>query len=536
MEDPQVPGTEVMDNSVQRRFVPQPSAELDDPLNWSKGWKFTVISMQGIFVLVSVVTNLSIAPLTPIYMAEWGKSQMEVALLTGVCVLSLGYANFVIVPCAESFGRRPITIICVLWCLGADIWQASAKSYGSFLGARIFTGFGAAANESILVMVIADMFFLHERGKYMAFYFFMYFNGLFLGPIISGAVAQRTSWRWFFWACTIAQGINFIGLLFLFPETRFRRSSAIAESESATKEQVQVTTSQLQESNEERKPNRSDDSQEYSDHRRRFPENAESEEVGAAMSGGPVKSQFACFQPMDKQAKRTIVRHVFTPVQLFFYPIVLWAAVTMGGAANALLAVNILQSQSFAAPPYNMSPQSVGFANFALVVGGTIGLATVGPFSDWMAARLTKNNQGVREPEMRLWSLIPFLVFTIIGLVVVGAGWQLGWPWEPIIIVGFSLVGLTAVSVPTISVTYAVDCYKPVSGQIMTTCTVFKNTFGFAMTYFINDLSTNLGPISPVMLLMAITVGPGIIGIVGFLLYGKTLRKISRNSKFHNFD
>ncbi len=44
--------------------------------------------------------------------------------------------------------------------------------------------------------------------------------GLFLGPIISGAIAQRTSWRWFFWACTIAQGVNFLCICVLFPETR----------------------------------------------------------------------------------------------------------------------------------------------------------------------------------------------------------------------------------------------------------------------------------------------------------------------------
>lgn len=40
---------------------------------------------QGIFVLISVATNLSIAPLTPIYMAEWDKSLSQVALL--VCFL-----------------------------------------------------------------------------------------------------------------------------------------------------------------------------------------------------------------------------------------------------------------------------------------------------------------------------------------------------------------------------------------------------------------------------------------------------------------
>jgi hypothetical protein len=49
--------------------------------NWSWFWKTSTALNQGLFVLLSVATNLSIAPLTPIYMAEWNKSLSQVALL-----------------------------------------------------------------------------------------------------------------------------------------------------------------------------------------------------------------------------------------------------------------------------------------------------------------------------------------------------------------------------------------------------------------------------------------------------------------------
>lgn len=139
------------------------------------------------FVLISVATNLSIAPLTPIYVAEWNKSTSQIALLvspyslfslvlpnksiqTGACVMALGYANFVIVPAADMFGRRPVTLICGAICVAANIWSALASSYQSFLGARVIAGLGAAANESIMTMVVADIFFLHERGAYVGVY------------------------------------------------------------------------------------------------------------------------------------------------------------------------------------------------------------------------------------------------------------------------------------------------------------------------------------------------------------------------------
>jgi MFS family permease len=84
--------------------------------------------------------------------------------------MALGYANFIIVPASDVFGRRIVTLICGGICIAANIWSAAATSYESFLGARILGGLGAAANESIMTMVVADIFFLHERGTYIGVY------------------------------------------------------------------------------------------------------------------------------------------------------------------------------------------------------------------------------------------------------------------------------------------------------------------------------------------------------------------------------
>lgn len=84
--------------------------------------------------------------------------------------MALGYANFIIVPCANIFGRRPTILVCGLICLAANIWQAKVTSYSSFIGARVISGLGAAANESIMPMVIADVMFLHQRGLWMGLY------------------------------------------------------------------------------------------------------------------------------------------------------------------------------------------------------------------------------------------------------------------------------------------------------------------------------------------------------------------------------
>lgn len=95
-----IPGTEILlqsdGSSVQSHdgqmfLVPEPSDQPDDPLvskseprniamqtndaqNWSPTWKAIVIINQAIFVFISVLTPLSIAPLTPIFIMEFKKS------------------------------------------------------------------------------------------------------------------------------------------------------------------------------------------------------------------------------------------------------------------------------------------------------------------------------------------------------------------------------------------------------------------------------------------------------------------------------
>lgn len=56
------------------------------------------------------------------------------------------------------------------------IWEALASSHKSLLAARACNGITAATSESIMVQVIADMFFLSERGTLMGVYLWVVFS------------------------------------------------------------------------------------------------------------------------------------------------------------------------------------------------------------------------------------------------------------------------------------------------------------------------------------------------------------------------
>jgi hypothetical protein len=197
-----------------------------------------------------------------------------------------------------------------------------------------------------------------------------------------------------------------------------------------------------------------------------------------------------------------------------------------------LLFWNLTDSSVLGSAPYNFSSSAVGYSNFGFVVGGIVGLATAGRFSDWIATRATQRNGGVREPEMRLPALIPYTITTIIGITIGGLAYQRLWPWPVTIVVGYGLTGLCVTSVPTIAIAYAIDCYKPVSGEIMIVATIIKNSCGFAMSFWVSPLVARQGMISVAGVQFALTVGPLILGIPIYF-WGKNLRRLTKDSELH---
>jgi hypothetical protein len=44
--------------------------------------------------------------------------------------------------------------------------------------------------------------------------------------------------------------------------------------------------------------------------------------------------------------------------------------------------------------------------------------------------RLTQRNKGIREPEMRLLAMIPFVLIMVLGNIVTAIGYQHSWSWK----------------------------------------------------------------------------------------------------------
>ena len=246
-------------------------------------------------------------------------------------------------------------------------------------------------------------------------------------------MAQHLGWRSFWWLNTALLGFATLVCIFLFPETKYIRNFAPEHSTVSTSPPLKSGSSE----DIDRTHTTATD---HADPEKSAPVQSQeplSTKAGDNLSharthqdpwlgrGRPSKAQWRLWQPYGNY-----LMELWMPWYLFSFPIVEFAAFVVSWTASSFLTLNLTQSQAFAAPPYNFSSAKIGLFNIAILVGAFIGLFTAGPLSDAIAARLTKRNRGIREPEMRLLTMIPYVLISIIGNIIVAVGYQNSWDWK----------------------------------------------------------------------------------------------------------
>lgn len=242
-----------------------------------------------------------------------------------------------------------------------------------------------------------------------------------VGPIIAGPMADRVGWRNFWWLNVAILGFALVCIVFLFPETKFDRRELMPGATHLPPSGLKASSAErIEHSNKD-----VEDSftlQETTTNLTHIPTHKDP----FLGRGKPSRKQWGPFQKFSGN----IFRELLLPWELMTFPIVQFAAFIVSWSASCFLTLNLTQSQVFQAPPYLFSSEAVGFFNFAILVGALIGLCTAGPLSDFIAARLTKRNNGVREPEMRLLAMVPYVFVMILGNIIVALGYQYQWDWR----------------------------------------------------------------------------------------------------------
>lgn len=165
------------------------------------------------------------------------------------------------------------------------------------------------------------------------------------------------------------------------------------------------------------------------------------------------------------------------PFILFAYPAILWSSLVYALSVGWLIVLSESVSVIYEnRETYHFTSLQVGLVYISPFIGGILGTAVAGRFSDVIVRWMSRKNDGVYEPEFRLIMAIPVTISTVIGLM--GYGWSVSEHDAWIVpTVFFGIISFGCCVGSTTAITFAVDSYRQYAGEALVTLNFSKSKF-----------------------------------------------------------
>ncbi|KAI8934732.1 hypothetical protein NX059_008422 [Plenodomus lindquistii] len=500
-------------------LVPQPSEDPNDPLNWSPAKKLAILVIVAYgSVLYAAVLSPLLSPALVIIATEYGKSVADITKISGYMLLVAGGVGPLVSALSRKYGKRPQLLIASLFGLLGTVIASAADSYEGLMAGRIIQGGSVSAFESLVVSMIGDIYFVHQRGGPMTLIQFILGAASNFSAIIVGPIATNLGWRYLFHILIPFVALEVLLLFFFVPETNYNRDHRYDIDELSNDNLSDLVAI------EKRHANAAVD-----------PEKAET--VKADTENEVLKYETASSSPPALRPKKTYLQElaIFSGkhsddnlFQLTIAPFavctnlaVLWMVIITGGLTAFFVAQSYVMAPIFMAPPYLLSAAGVGYLSVGPFLGGLIGSLLIGSILDPLVVWCAKKNNGVYEPEYRLLGMIP-AVTVVIGLCLFGYFAEQGKSFYlTAFFHGMDLFGIVIAAVSASS--YVLDAFRDISSEVFIINMVFKNFLFYGFSYFVNDWTAANGP-AEVFYTFGGIAGGMIITAPVFFFWGKKYR------------
>ncbi|KAM7186173.1 Major facilitator superfamily domain containing protein [Naviculisporaceae sp. PSN 640] len=495
-------------------LIPRPSDDPEDPLNWTPARKRLSALMGVVYVFgTGFPSTLQYSVLADIT-RDTGISTADLVQGTGVLFLFLGWGCLFWQPIATTYGRRGVYLVSTLLTVPLMVWTAYTKGLVEWYINRVLLGLVVSPIESLPEISIPDVFFAHERGAWMSLYVFCLFGSNFLAPLCAGWFAEAYGWRWTMHFGAIFAAVAFGIMFFFMEETMYFRGALEGledEEPIAAASDSKVLGGSIN-SNEKASSGSGV---------------VVSEAPGTFAPKQTYAQKLAWFRKLEgRPTNKQMLRSMIIPLAYIYqFPTVAWAGFIYGINLCWYNVLNGTASPVLAADPYNWTTGLIGSVYTGPIIGAAVGALWAGIAADKITLWLARRNNGIREPEQRLWPLLLTGVMSCAGLIIwgVGAYYQIHWA---ALTVGLGILTFSCVAGGSIALSYNVDCFKDISGDTTTSIIIIRNTLGFCISYGITPWYTNMG--LKACFIMAGFLSLGCTWTFFFMIWkGKALRRWS---------
>ncbi|KAJ6006714.1 hypothetical protein N7451_004658 [Penicillium sp. IBT 35674x] len=403
-------------------------------LNWTTCEKYLTCLTVCFFTVLSTFNSSSLVVALVPLSVEFHQSQTRTGYIICFNLLMMGVGNLLWVPISRVIGKRPVYLLALLFLTASNVWTYEASSYGSLLSSRIFSGLASSAADATVPSLIADLFFIHERGHCMMIFHFALSTGFFIGPLISAYITQEAGWRWTSGFLAIAGGTTFLVGIFTIRESNYQRDIANTE---------------------------------------------------LPASAYPPKRNFLSWMALTHGYRPDVsfFKAVLNTICLVVYPPILWTGLLVGTFVGWNIVVQMTASRVFTKPPFGWKIGSIGLLALSGFIGAVIAFFLGGKLVDLTSARMTKANHGIREPEFRLPAIILPAIIGPMGVLTFGICTADRLTWQGAAF-GYAMQGFGLTATSNIVVTYAVDSYHQLAGEALVIVFVIRNTIAMLLSLY----------------------------------------------------
>ncbi|PWY83416.1 MFS multidrug transporter [Aspergillus heteromorphus CBS 117.55] len=451
----------------------------ENPKNWSMKKKWAAVVTVSSFTFISPVSSSMVAPALSAISADFHITDEVISQLTlSVFVLAYAVGPLILGPLSEIYGRVIVLQLANLIYLVFNIGCGVSQTKVQMIVCRFFSGLGGSAPLAIGGGVLSDCFKPEQRGKSVAIYSLAPLLGPAVGPIAGGFIAENTTWRWVFYATSIADGLIQLAGLFFLRETyapvilkkRARRLRA------ETQDPAYQTEFERQ-----------------------------NKTFGEVMRG-------ALIRPFRLLATQPIVQ-CLAAYMAFIYG-------TMYLVLSTFPAL-------WTSPDYYNESTGIGGLNYiSLGLGFWLGSQICAPLNDRIYRRLKAQNNGVGRPEFRVPLLFIGAGLIPAGLIIYGWTAQTRCHWiAPNI--GACIFATGTIVMFQCLQTYIVDSYTRFAASALAAVACMRSLAGFGFPLFAPYMYAALHYGWGNSLLAFIAIGFGIPAPILLWRWGERLRKMS---------
>lgn len=496
-ESPDTVGLKKVGNIV---LVPQPSDSPNDPLNWSKATKNTIGILVSVISTTVIAMSVMLTPAIPIIAHRFTVSIDIASTWTiGLLVFWTGFTASITAAGSNVIGKRPFILGSILIMVITNIWGVFANSFSSLAALRTLQGIASAPYETMVTALISDVFYLHERGKWLALWSLVISAGILIGQVLAGLIIDGLGYPATFGFSALVFGILFVLSYFLIFETTYSKPRPMPGDTPVPMVPVDIPSppEQSHPRNESSRVGPDGLSKTLSTtlsidgslYMAEFEDDVDLLK-GKAERPEPYAQKLRIFRGRVSEAN--FFRDVIGPFQLMAYPAVLYGAVINGFCTALVIGTGLLSTVLLTQPPYNLTPTFLGIVNIAPFVAGLIAAPAAGWMADAVAKSLARRNGGVFEPEFRILLMIigaPIFIISFIGFgdsVARGDSLPVVLTWLGVQHAGFPFVIQAALS-------YVLDCHDKDSNLAFVVIAFFKAIFAFIATSFLTGFMVKVG-------------------------------------------